>query len=451
MDKNEKNKKIIDKTMKKLLFTLDDEFINVDKIQKIYSNDLFPLSFEMVSYIIENSNDYYAILLFLDAVDKATIKGVIKQGINKAERYDYIYKLLKNFYNLEEYDVSLFCIFLEKYFDFCIRHDLIKYDFFIPSLAGFSVNEVLGILVAKSSSVSKTGMEKFQKIIEKGRQLKSKHIEDMVSKCNLIGLRSKLENYCNSASKPINTLLILPFSEDMTKAEILVYYYKLFEVGIDPNIRFVGCESFIETFIKNSKFATDTDFICDLIKLAIKYGFDINEKNTILPCLLDKDVNIFKILKLLIDNGYDINNSDLDFVEIINKLNGNFWNFKNSNTSDSYELIKFTSIITKLKEKLESKKYEVEGDFLKILLSAYYELSDLMLILCPYYYYDDGVIANNWMEAILESRNNNVNKYEGCVSVIEAIDGLRSLLNEISNEMNSNIDDSKIIVLNYKK
>lgn len=450
MDKNEKNKKIIDKTMKKMLFTLEDEFINVDKIQKIYSNELFPLSFEMVSYIIENSNDYYAILLFLDAVDKATIKGVIKQGINKAERYDYIYKLLKS-YSLEEDDISLFSIFLEKYFDFCIRHDLIKYDFFIPSLAGFSVNDVLGILVAKSSSVSKTDMKKFQKIMEKGQQLKSNHIEDMVINYNLFILRSKLENYCNSALKNIDTLLILPFSEDMTKEKILKYYDKLFKVGIDPNVRFVCCESFIETFIKNSKFATDTDFICDLIKLAIKYGFDINEKNTILPCLLDKDVNIFKILKLLIDNGYDINNSDLDFVEIMDKVNANFWSFKNLNTSESYKLIKFTSIITKMKEKLESKKYEVEEDFLKILLSAYYELYDLMLILCPYYNYDDGLIANNWMVEILESRNNNVNKYEGCVSVIETIDGLRSLLNEISNEMNSNIDESKTIVLNYKK
>ncbi len=450
MDKNEKNKKIIDKTMKKMFFTLEDEFINVDKIQKIYSNELFPLSFEMVSYIIENSNDYYAILLFLDAVDKATIKGVIKQGINKAERYDYIYKLLKS-YSLKEDDSSLFSIFLEKYFDFCIRHDLIKYDFFIPSLAGFSVNDVLGILVAKSSSVSTTDMEKFQEIMEKGQQLKSNHIEDMVINYNLFILRSKLENYCNSALKDINTLLILPFSEDMTKEKILKYYDKLFKVGIDPNVRFVCCESFIETFIKNSKFATDTDFICDLIKLAIKYGFDINEKNTILPCLLDKDVNIFKILKLLIDNGYDINNSDLDFVEIMDKVNANFWNIKNLNTSDSYKLIKFTSIITKMKEKLESEKYEVEDDFLKILLSAYYELYDLMLILCPYYYYDDGVVANNWMGTILENRNNNVNKYEGPVSVIEAIDGLRSLLNEISNEMNSNIDDSKTIVLNYKK
>ena len=451
--KNRKSKKIenaIIKTLNELEYHNNSfDSYNMDNVNKIVDLPIFPLRNETIEFILKSNVKVPQKVYFLDAIDHAVLAKKIKYSITREERYTFLKQIFEELKTYECRSSSLFLWTLKEYIETGMKNELIEHDFLCPELAGFDVYKTIKELISLvPGDDSSTPRFVLRRIKDSVLELEIDYFKNTVINFNIIGLKSKLEIDCRDHEINMDNLLIIPFLDRNTTAEeMLKYYRRLFDIGIGPNTRFENNKNFIQVIMEKHWYGNDMKFIYKLIELAIKYHFDVNEQPTLLPTLLNKNIDVYKFLKLFIDNGYNINKDNLDFFETIDKINTGYIN----NTNQMYKIAKFKGVIDILKLKLNEKGYEVVDNFEEVLLSMHEEFTDILFMLCSYYRYIIPAIGEEWSIKIIENRESYINDYDGPISVNETITGLHLFLDEIFSKINNDVEDCKQLSLKYEQ
>lgn len=451
MNKTKKSRKS-KKTENIIINTLNElGYSDVRNIDKVLNLPIFPLPLkkEMIEYILKLDLNVAQKIFFLDTIDKALIMKKIECGLTKEERYAFLKDIFEELKAEIDDEHPLFLWTIKEYFETAIKNGLIEFDILCPKIVGFDILETIKeIFYSDKIRDYKTKEITLERTKESLLNLKTNYFKNIVLNFNIIGLKSKLKGDCSDCNIDINELLILQFEyKNITLDEALKYYRRLFDIGIGPNVRFEENKSFIQVIMEKHWYGNDMKFIYKLIELAIKYHFDVNEQPTLLPTLLNKNIDVYKFLKLFMDNGYDINKDNLDFFETIDKINTGYIN----NTNQMYKIAKFKSVIDILKLKLNEKGYEVVDNFEEVLLSMHEEFTDILFMLCSYYRYIISAIGDEWSTKIIDNRASYINDYDGPISVNETITGLRLFLDEIFSKINNDVEDCKQLSLKYEQ
>lgn len=222
---------------------------------------------------------------------------------------------------------------------------------------------------------------------------------------------------------------------------------KLLSLGVDPSATDYYKYNIIQCAIYNHN---DEDFICKLIEETSKYDYKIksrqNSNKDVIATLLDNgNINLLKILDMLTDIGFKID--DLNLINIKESKWG-------QSHLDEIERVKCFAAIKcdfiNLKVELEDKQnYQTENNFAEKIDGLEVKFSDTVRKVKNIVGY--GEFYFYWANAITENRNKSINHVDGKVTLDEALEALRSIVDNFTKEINNEINEQKNKILNYKK
>lgn len=329
-----------------------------------------------------------------------------------------------------------------------------KFSVFMLIEENKNFTEVLTEIVEKysaSNSLSKNVQERFE-------NLKVKAVRENVFDFarNIYRLEGKdLEEFYevnyNFGKYDLNdkTLLHLLVEKKVLSEEKLINIIsKLLYLGVDPS----------------KKDRVDGDFLCiavahkyssyflkEIIKLSAQYNFIPDE--TIFYELLDNQNSyVLEIYKLLCEHGFTLFDQEFNSYSYEDEfVFDTEWG--SANYSEAVELSSLTRnqcIVTDVINSLK-KTYKLEENFKEKINFDDYSIYPLIEHV---YTLTDELWENfseTWVNAITKNRNNSVNVLKDEITVEEAIDALKILLFDFTEQISNNLDEQKTKIIAYKK
>lgn len=250
----------------------------------------------------------------------------------------------------------------------------------------------------------------------------------------------------NVVSRELNNLLVYAiYVYDKDEKLLLNLFSKLMEAGVNPSLKNIYKQTYLHVLInKHNELICKEDFnsfvyyhFDKVLKKSIEYGYDVNEKTSLLKTALDsKHILTYEIYKILCSNGYDIIN-DKECIAYLKENKNIVPNQYLLEQSVNYRLI-----IDSLFSYLTKEKYKMEDNFKDKFYCYEKEISEF-LILINGYYNSNSNLTTAWSKCIIENRKMSVNYNEYYISVLEVIEGLRTLINDFNEMLNSNVDKFK--------
>lgn len=259
-------------------------------------------------------------------------------------------------------------------------------------------------------------------------------------------------NYEDSSGNTLlhHTYEMIKDVEILTKADTKIAYEKirsLLNLGIDPNVTNTDGDNFIYKYL----FRADKEFIIDLIKLAIKYGYDLNESNIVEDLLVNyKDIyihidDVLKIYKFVAFNGFDTIICDP----------GVEWAQRNFDIEDFEDVMKFDRFnyfcdyliyISKAKNLAYEDKFKIKlYNIMQDILDLCDKMNSLLIIS------DDEAIAYKIVDEIIKNREEQIVVTNKEVTITEVLEAIKRVFITCQNTIMSDIDKCKQKVLNNKK
>lgn len=215
---------------------------------------------------------------------------------------------------------------------------------------------------------------------------------------------------------------------------------KLLEIGVNPNIQNRYDDTFIHCAIENNN---SCDEIISLLKNSIDYGYDINQRPTIMKqifnCWEIADDTV-KVYKFLCENNFNSSNVHIDESRFTNL------------SLCEIELIKIyrINVVSDLVvNKLTSLGFDFEIDFKKkiinVLFYFYTEFQHLGITLESS---DNSDLINLLTEGIIDAFNSNIICINKEIGVNDFLDGLKYVVSKQQQLVLDKIDKYKVKQLN---
>lgn len=243
--------------------------------------------------------------------------------------------------------------------------------------------------------------------------------------------------------KSTNGISLLSQAARCLEGNILITMLELLlESGVEPNYK--TDFSFVNLAIEK-EYKSDYN-IKRIIMLAIKYGFDINQKPSIIRYLFDIGKNnisdIYSIYVLLCDNGYITYNADFDKDDILTYDKSIYFCNYCYDEDKFIKLYRQQFFLNFLSIKLKEKGLVLGKCFIEKYNDNYIEINNLWIggQLCLGIS-DDDVFANMVIERIINNRSHNINFTSQEIPIEE-------LLTSLSDIVSSYSDKVKIKILN---
>lgn len=246
----------------------------------------------------------------------------------------------------------------------------------------------------------------------------------------------------------------LHYCEKFYKGEIQELVDKFLELGVKPNRRdergytYFHCAIEHEYDIGKDRWFLDDEGFRKSLESAIRTGFDMDCKPSILTTLLDKNLISEKVLQVLYDCGYDFSSTDVSLEDIIKGKNN-----KNEDIFEKVEtLYSCSSMIGRIVRKLDKndKGFYLEKNFFKYLSLTHDEIRDVVDTIN----YNNPVYGSSsefidvWYESIIKNKENSVNLNKE-ITIQDMINALQNINDDIYASMNEQIKDcsKKILII----
>ncbi len=197
---------------------------------------------------------------------------------------------------------------------------------------------------------------------------------------------------------------------------------KLLEIGVNPNIQNRFDDTFIHYAIEHND---SSDEIISVLMTSVDYGYDINQRPTIMKQLFDcwgLTYETVKVYKFLCQNNF--NSSNVHIVE------SHFTNL-GSCKLEFIKIYRINVVSDLVVDKLTSLGFNFETDFKKkiinILLDFYKEMQQLGITLEGS---DNLNLINLLTEGIIDAFNSNKNCIYKEIRVVDFLDGLKYVVSK---------------------
>ncbi len=247
-------------------------------------------------------------------------------------------------------------------------------------------------------------------------------------------------------------LMYALYMED-DEEKLLVLINKLLEAGVDPNAKNNAKYTYLHVMINRSNELVNQDslnsfvynYFEDVLKKSIDYGYDVNSTPSLLMCALkSKNMFSYEIYKALCNNGYDVvNDKEIrQYMETNKGRVANQWAIEKS--------VNYKTIISYLVLKLENNDYKIGKNFINELNNLEEDIYGFLELLRRDLPNEYNLLIEEWYKHIIENRNNNVNYDDKPISALDAIEGLRLLINDFTNKLNNQVNSFKEKINTYK-
>ena len=258
----------------------------------------------------------------------------------------------------------------------------------------------------------------------------------------------------NVLSSDFNNLLVYAIYVYNNNEKMLMdLFNKLLEAGVSPGMRNIYKQTYLHVLInKHNELINKEDFnsfvyyhFDEVLKKSIEYGYDVNANPSLLRTALEvKHILSYEIYEMLCSNGYDVT-KDVDSINFLKE---------NKNVVPNQYLIEESVdcriVLDNMFLYLKKEKYEVEENLKKDLYDFEKEIYNFLRLLKGHYGNSDYALANEWGNCIIENRKRSINTNDGPVSTLELVEGLRTLINNVNEILNNNVDEFKEKVYSYK-
>ncbi len=225
--------------------------------------------------------------------------------------------------------------------------------------------------------------------------------------------------------------------QQIVDEEFSIYFKRLLDAGVDPNIINSNGKKFIEKV--NSKNFEKCDFIYFLMEESIKYGYDCNlhDSERILINHLGffrTSQKSFNLYKLLCDNGYDTYLYGPSRSLLVSHNPGSDDKTAYENFLQLYDIQYFLDYLI---YSLGQNNIKIEKDFKVKFKNIREEIMYLTKILSgAFEIKKTEELAEMIMEELIKNRKNSVNNITEEISIIELINAFKTLFLQVENIFN---------------
>lgn len=330
--------------------------------------------------------------------------------------------------------------------DDIFQHELLDYFLsLIHKISNISIDYIIDYYEQITNKVIDSGMinNKFldYDFFEELKKLCKKNILSSKRFCERtkeerIKLLNSLFGDINYSDESGNLLWNCVFCHNGIYTESLVNFL---ECGVNPNFK-KDEKTIIHEIIYD---VTSSGDVIDLLNICIKYGYDVNQKPSIIQECLNKwgtSPKTLEVYKFLCENGFNSSISDIDVAYILNhpsksaddnvtdKIIDMYWNnciyecFSNS----------FKENAMQLEENFFDKFYNVINDFnlFKEQIRGFLNI-------------DEKTILQLIVESVIEIRKENVSNSKDYVTANDIFDGIKYLVIKKQNDFLNNVDKVK--------
>lgn len=251
-----------------------------------------------------------------------------------------------------------------------------------------------------------------------------------------------------------NSLLMLCLKCELDDYELFQIISKLLEIGVNPNLRnyqkYISYDNwqnynFLELIIKDNCLDEFGEiYIEEILKKSIECGYDINSKPSLIKFALTNRCKYSdKIYRGMCENEYNFLSNDCDKKTFS-------WGENVPNNEEIKKSIKYRTLIYKLGEKLEETSYKSDDNFLNSLTEIEKDICSYLESLIFFLDVSEETFSDLWREQIILNRVNNVNLLTGEIKAIEALNALKSMINNYINNFNETFDSCTTKINTYK-
>ena len=203
----------------------------------------------------------------------------------------------------------------------------------------------------------------------------------------------------------------------------------------DVNKRDSRGYTFLHNYLQNWRLEY-LDRFEELLEVAVKKGFNVNEEPTLLTNSLDLSLSeFFCVYDILKNFDYDLINDKSSFFT----CDDHFSEFYEVDPFYKFKDIYLIMVIKFLILELESNSYKINPNLGKKICKFDKQLYDILEHLNVVY--DEEYLANELYEIIVKNRNESLCVVNEEVDVEEVLYALKELLNNVFNSVNNNFDE----------